>query len=239
MAYGAGVAKIASSTGMAIEEVQALSDAEDARYPEITKYFEARTQEIAKNRRPTSKVVPHPQLPHLMCQLGISRVSTPDGKLYTYVESPSPEYLVRRGTLASFSPTEIKNYEVQGTGGEWMKAAMWLAVREFYRLRNFDGLALLVNTVHDAQYADCDASVRLQVGAMLQACMEAASDFMEHWFNWPLPLPVPTDTVYGANMGEENKFTDAEFKPLASEYRTAIRQRYMNGHLPSYLKETT
>ena len=237
-AYGAGVAKIASSTGMAVEEVQALADAEDARYPEIAAYFEERTKEISKNRRPTSKVVPHPNLPHLMCQLGISRVSTPDGKLYTYVESPSPEYLVKRGTLASFSPTEIKNYEVQGTGGEWMKAAMWLAVREFYRTGNFDGLALLVNTVHDAMYSDTDGSIRLKVGAMLQACMEAASDFMEWWFSWPLPLPVPTDTVYGANMGEETKFTDPEFKALASEYRAAIRQRYMDGYTPNYLKDS-
>lgn len=237
-AYGAGVAKIAQSTGMAVEEVQALADAEDARYPEIAAYFEERTKEIAKNRRPTSRVVPHPQFPHIMCQLGVSTVTTPDGKRYTYVESPAPDYQVKRGVFTSFSPTEIKNYEVQGGGGEWMKAAMWLAVREFYRTGNYNGLALLVNTVHDAMYADAAEGLRLEVGIMLQACMEAASDFMEWHFDWPLPLPVPTDTVYGANMGEETKFTDPEFKTLVSEARAAIRQRYMNGHMPSYLKET-
>lgn len=237
-AYGAGVAKIAQSTGMPVEEVQALADAEDARYPEIAVYFDERTKEIAKNRRPTSRVIPHPEFPHIMCQLGVSSVSTPDGKRYTYVESPAPGYLVKRGTFTSFSPTEIKNYEVQGGGGEWMKAAMWLAVREFYRTGNFNGLALLVNTVHDAMYADAHATLRLQVGVLLQACMEAASDFMEWYFNWPLPLPVPTDTVFGANMGEETKFTDPEFKAQVSESRAAIRQRYMNGHTPSYLKET-
>lgn len=233
-AYGAGVAKIAQSTGMPVEEVQALADAEDARYPEIAVYFEERTKEIAKNRRPTSRVIPHPEFPHIMCQLGVSSVSTPDGKRYTYVESPAPGYLVKRGTFTSFSPTEIKNYEVQGGGGEWMKAAMWLAIREFYRTGNFNGLALLVNTVHDAMYADAHATLRLQVGVLLQACMEAASDFMEWYFNWPLPLPVPTDTVFGANMGEETKFTDPEFKAQVSEARAAIRQRYMNGYTPNY-----
>ena len=237
-AYGAGVAKIAQSTAMPVDEVQALADAEDARYPEIAAYFDERTKEIAKNRRPTSRVVPHPEFPHIMCQLGISSVSTPDGKRYTYVESPAPGYLVKRGTFTSFSPTEIKNYEVQGGGGEWMKAAMWLAVREFYRTGNFNDLALLVNTVHDAMYSDVHSSIRLDVGVMLQACMEAASDFMEWYFNWPLPLPVPTDTVFGANMGEETKFTDPEFKALVREARAAIRQRYMNGHMPSYLKES-
>lgn len=237
-AYGAGVAKIAQSTGMAVEEVQALADAEDARYPEIAAYFEARTKEIAKNRRPTSRVVPHPQFPHIMCQLGVSTVTTPDGKRYTYVESPAPDYQVKRGVFTSFSPTEIKNYEVQGGGGEWMKAAMWLAVREFYRTYNYNGLALLVNTVHDAMYADAAEGLRLEVGVMLQACMEAASDFMEWYFDWPLPLPVPTDTVYGANMGEETKYQDPGFRALVREARAAIRQRYMNGHMPSYLKET-
>ena len=238
MAYGAGVAKIAQSTGIPEAEVQALADAEDARYPEIAAYFVSRTAEIGKNRRPTNKVVPHPEFPHIMCQLGVSTVTTPDGKRYTYVESPAMAYQVKRGQFTSFSPTEIKNYEVQGGGGEWMKAAMWLGVREFYRTGNFDGLALLVNTVHDATYADAHETKRLEVGVMLQACMEAASDFMEWFFSWPLPLPVPTDTVYGKNMGEEIKFTDPEFKAQVREARAAIRQRYMNGHMPSYLKDT-
>lgn len=235
-AYGAGVAKIAQSTGMAVEEVQALADAEDARYPEIAAYFEERTKEIAKNRRPTSRVVPHPQFPHIMCQLGVSTVTTPDGKRYTYVESPAPDYQVKRGVFTSFSPTEIKNYEVQGGGGEWMKAAMWLAVREFYRTGNYNELGLLVNTVHDAMYADAAEGLRLEVGVMLQACMEAASDFMEWYFNWPLPLPVPTDTVFGANMGEETKYQDPLFKEQVAAARKDIRDRYMQGYTPGYLR---
>jgi hypothetical protein len=242
-AYGAGNKKIAETTGMPLEEVEALALAEDKRYPEINAYFDARAEEIRKNRRPTGNIVPHPKFPALMCQLGISRVKTPDGKLYTYRESPAPDYAVKRGILSNFTPTEIKNYEVQGGGGEWMKAAMWLAVREFYKRRNFEGLSLLVNTVHDAKSSDTHNSVRLQSGALFQACMEGASDFMEWWFSWPLPLPVPTDTVWGANMGEENPFTKgeeaAEFRRLASEYRTQLRKDYMGGYLPSYLKETT
>lgn len=241
-AYGAGNKTIADKTGMPLADVEALAAAEDARYPEIKAYFDARAEEIQAARRPTNVMVPHPINPAVLCQLGISRVRTPDGKLYTYRESPTPEYLFKRGIMASFTPTEIKNYEVQGGGGEWMKAAMWLAVRLFYANDNFGELALLVNTVHDAQYADAHQSVRLKVGAALQACMEAASDFMEWYFNWPLPLPVPTDTVWGPNMGEENPFAKGEdkveFRRLASEYRAQLRKAYMGDYLPSYLKET-
>lgn len=241
-AYGAGNKKIAESTGMPLEEVEALAAAEDARYPEINAYFDKRAQEIKANRRPTNKSVPHPKNPAVLCQLGISRVSTPDGKKYTYMESPSMPHDLKRGITATFTPTEIKNYEVQGEGGEWMKAAMWLGVRAFYKLRNFNNLALLVNTVHDAQYADAHASVKDEVGALLQACMEAASDFMEYWFNWPLDIPVPTDTVYGASMAEETPFGKGEgaaaFRTRSAELRAQLRRSYMGDYQPSYLKGT-
>lgn len=235
-AYGAGAAKIAASTGMPVDEVEALTKAEKERWPEIDAYIEERTAEVRANRRATSTAVPHPLNQAIICQLGISRVSTPDGKRYTYRESPSPAYLLKRGTIAAFSPTEIKNYEFQGAGGEWMKAAMWLMVRSWYAQRNFGGHSLLVNTVHDAAYADATLQYRDASAALMHACMEAASDFMEWWFTWPLPLPVPSDTVYGANMGEEIKFSGAAFKQHVSELRTDLRRVYMNGYLPSYLK---
>jgi DNA polymerase I-like protein with 3'-5' exonuclease and polymerase domains len=236
-AYGAGAAKIAASTGMPIEEVEALTAAERVRWPEIDTYFDKRSEEIKRNRKPTNVSVPHPVNPAIMCQLGISRVSTPDGKKYTYRESPSPAYLLKRGMISSFSPTEIKNYEVQGLGGEWMKAAMWLMIRAWYARRNFGGLSLLVNSVHDAAYSDSHVSVKDEAAAVMHACMEGASDLIEWWFNWPLPLPVPSDTVCGASMAEENKFTSNEFKARCREIRAELRRDYMNGHTPSYLKE--
>lgn len=231
-AYGAGVKKIAESTGMPEDEVQALSDAEDARYPEIPQYYADITQEIKLNRKPHKHGM-HPDFPGVVCNLGKSFYRTPDGKLYTYVESPSPEYLVKKGITASFSPTEIRNYVVQGAGGEWAKSAMWLSVRAFYARKNFDGLGLLVNQVHDAEYADADDSVAFEVSCLLHACMEAASDFMEWWFKWPIPVPVPSDTSWGMSMMDEDKIPG--LKERAAVLRTELRQQYMAGYVPSYL----
>lgn len=232
-AYGAGAQKISDSTGMPIEEVEALIEAEDAIYPEIGAYFEARTAEIKGNRRPAGIVVPHPFVRGVTCALGKSFARTPDGKVYSYMESPSPEYLVKKGIVASFSPTEIKNYEVQGEGGEWAKAALWLAVREFYRRRNFGGLGLLVNQVHDATYADAHKDVALEVAATLHACMEAASEFMEWYFDWPLQLPVPSDTTWGASMMDEDSIPGV--KERAAVIRQELRDRYMGGYAPSFI----
>lgn len=234
-AYGAGDTKIADTTGMDPELVASLREADDKRYPEIKRYFEDRAIEIKKNRKPSGISYPHPDKPGIMCNIGRSTVRTPDGKLYSYLESPSPEYLVKRGIFTSFSPTEIKNYEVQGEGGEWAKAAMWLAIRYFYKHRNFGGLGLLVNQVHDALYADAHNDVRMQVAVALHACMECASDLMEHLFKWKVPVPVPSETKWGPNMMEEESVPGVVEQ--AQAVRKELRALYMGGFIPSFVQQ--
>lgn len=231
-AFGAGNKKIATSTGMALEEVEALSSAEDERYPEIARYYERITEEVYANRKPL-RVIPHPDIPGVLCHIGKSYYRTPDGKLYTYEQNPAPDYQVKRGITASFMPTEIKNYVVQGSGGEWAKAAMYLAVRAFYARENFGGLGLLVNQVHDATYADAHNSVAFECAALLHACMEAASDYMEWKFKWQVPVPVPSDTSWGYSMMDEDKIPG--IKERAAVLRTELREQYMGGYTPSFL----
>jgi DNA polymerase I-like protein with 3'-5' exonuclease and polymerase domains len=234
-AYGAGATKISETTGMSIEDVKDLIAAEESRYPELAAYNKAKEERIKKSRRPTQNIQPHPEVKGLMCQLGKGYSVTPDNKVYSYRESPAPGWLIRQGGMPqSFSPTEIANYEVQGAGGEWAKAAMWLAIRAFYARKNFGGKALLVNQVHDALYMDASKDVLTEASALLHACMLAASDFMESWFGWPVTVPVPSVTVHGNNMMEENGFT-GDFDEQAQTAREDLRRLYMNGYTPSFL----
>ncbi|CAB1282929.1 DNA polymerase I, phage-associated [Xylella phage Cota] len=235
-AYGAGAAKIAATTGMPIEEVEALIAAEEKLYPAVTAYYERVTQKIAENRVPTQRFVQHPEIAGITCQLGRSHFTTPDGKVYSYSEQPSPGWLVRQKKITqSFSPTEIKNYVVQGTGGEWAKAAMALAVRAFYAHKNFGGRSLLVNQVHDALYLDSSPEVEVQSAALLHACMEEASAYMSKLFNWNIAVPVPTETKSGASMIEEHDLPEG-FKLQVKSYRTWVRDNYMPGFVPSFEK---
>ncbi|WP_429498837.1 DNA polymerase [Robbsia andropogonis] len=233
-AYGAGVAKIAESTGMSEEEVQALVDAENSRYPRIEQFYARLTETIRKERKATKRVVEHPDVRGLTVHLGKSYSRTPDGKVYCYWESPSPKYMVDKGTLTSFSPTEIKNYVVQGEGGEWAKAAMWLSIRAFYFYKNFDGLALLVNQVHDAEYGDFHKRVAAKAAALLHVCMEEASTLVEWWFKWELPIGVPSDTTWGASMMNEDKITDASYEKAKALLRPWLRKRFIGNHTPSW-----
>lgn len=218
-AYGAGVNTIAEQTGLDIEIVQALADAEEERFPEISAYFRLITEQIEANTQLTGVKVPHPDFPSKIVELGRGFHRTPDGKLYSWRQNCAPKYIVERsGKWASYSPPEIQNYEVQGGGAEWAKAAMWVAVVAFYQEDNFDGLAVLVNQVHDACYADADDSVAPQAAALLHYCMESASRFMESYFDWPQPVYVPSDTTWGESMAHEDKaqFT-ADHKAAAQD----------------------
>ena len=231
-AYGAGAAKIAASTGMPIEDVIALIEAEDLMYPEIGGFYEKLAATLKATRKPTGRVIPHPEVRGLMCHIGEGVYRTPDNKLYLYTEHPAPEFAVKRGEFQNFSPTEIKNYVVQGEGGEWAKAADYIATREFYRRKNFDHRALLVNQVHDAQYADAHAEVAFEAAALLHASMEAASDYMEWRFDWPIPVPVPSDTTWGRSMMEEEPIPGV--RERAAELRLDIRRLQMGGYTPSF-----
>lgn len=237
-AYGAGAPTISENSGIPLEEVEALIAAEESRYPEVEQFYTKLTDDIKAVSVPTGQVFNHPEVPGLPCYPRKGYWRTPDGKLYTWRQQASPEFLAKRpasrgGCSTSFSPTEIKNYPVQGTGGEWAKAAMWLAIRAFYAKRNFDGGALLVNQVHDALYADACPQEAVDAAALLHACMEEASVFMEWYFDWPIPVPVPSDTTWGSSMLEETGYP-AEHKPIIQHYRSVVRQKYIGGYTPSF-----
>lgn len=238
-AYGAGAPKIAATIKADVEDVKRWIEADELRYPGTVAWFEKELRIVENSRKATPTFITHPRL-KVRLQLHRGIYKTFDGKRYTFTESVTPEFMDKRGTLQGFSPTELKNYPVQGLGGEWMKAAMWLAVRAFYRYKNFGGLALLVNTVHDALYADAHNSVRRKVGVVIHASMLAASDLIEYLFGTPVPVPVPSDTGYGPSMYEESSFEDGDaFDASAQTFRAWLRDQFMEGYTPTYLSENT
>lgn len=225
-AYGAGAALIAAQTGMTVDEVKALIAAEEVMYPEIEPYYDRLAAQVEASKRGVRKVVPHPNFPAHQVELRTGYHRTPDNKLYAWLEQPAPKFVVEReGRWTGFSTTELKNYEVQGGGAEWAKAAMWLVVRAFYHFENFGGKALLNNQVHDACYADTHPDVGIAPAALLHACMEGASELMETYFGWPLPVHVPSDTTWGDSMADENKIEG--LLERAVEYRQFLRDNYI------------
>lgn len=225
-AFGAGAKAISDKTGLPIEVVEELIANEIKQYPQIEKFFDGLTKRIEANKGRVYKTIPHPNFPSKMVELRIGYDRTPDNKLYAWSEQPAPEYVVKRGGgWSSFSPPEIKNYEVQGGGAEWAKAAMGIAVREYYRRKNFGELAHLIGQVHDATYGDAHKSVAAEAAAVLHCAMELASPYMEAYFKWPQPVYVPSDTTIGADWGGHDKVEN--FAAICEPIRKEMHARYI------------
>lgn len=225
-AFGAGAVAIAAATGLSVDAVNTLIDAENLLYPEIEPHYERLTASINANKRNIRKTIPHPDFPQRMIELRTGYHRTPDNKLYAWIEQPAPEYVVKRGGgWTSFSPPEIKNYEVQGGGAEWAKAAMGIAVKEYYRRNNFDNQAALIGQVHDACYADAGPKVYPEAAAVLHCAMELASPYVEAYFGWPQPVYVPSDTTIGDNWAGHDKVPG--FDKLTATIGAEMHARYV------------
>ncbi|WEL95565.1 DNA polymerase I [Xanthomonas phage vB_XooS_NR08] len=226
MAYGAGAAAIAAATGMTVDEVKDLIKIEDEMYPGIPEYNNRTLKELERNIVPSKMYIASSYEVGVSLNLGKSYFRTPDGKRYTMYQTQAPKWLwEREGVQLTFSSTTTKNYPVQGTGGEWMKAAMALILQQWYARGNFGGRSLIVNTVHDAAYIDSAPEAAKESMALLHACMEEASRYIEHQFNWRLHIDVPSETTIGPSMADEGEGPDG-WKDLVPEYRKQINNTF-------------
>jgi DNA polymerase I-like protein with 3'-5' exonuclease and polymerase domains len=211
-AYGAGAQTISDGTGIPVETILELIEAEEKKWPGITPYYDELTKDIKRNRVPTGRYIPHPDKPTVMCQLGTSHTRTPDGKMYVYSEHPAPKWMLenkRNPVHTSFSPTEIRNYVSQGGGAEVAKAAMGVIVYEWARVPDLWYKAPLINQVHDAFYADAHPDVKERAAAVLHACVLESSTVIRRKLGWDLAIDYPAEIQWGPSMAEESHVPDS------------------------------
>jgi DNA polymerase I-like protein with 3'-5' exonuclease and polymerase domains len=108
--------------------------------------------------------------------------------------------LKKRGITDSFSPPELKNYPVQGTGGEFVQAVLGLLVRHFMQSNWYAGRALLINTVHDCVWVDCHKDVLDDVCADMKRIMESIPQFYNTRHGMDITVPFPVEVEVGPNM---------------------------------------
>jgi DNA polymerase I-like protein with 3'-5' exonuclease and polymerase domains len=94
----------------------------------------------------------------------------------------------------------MKNYPVQGTGGEIVQIILGLLWRWFVKNDNFEGMAFLVNTVHDCVWVDAHKSVRQRVAKGMKIIMESVPQVLKRYFNIECPVPFPVEVECGPNM---------------------------------------
>ena len=195
-AYGAGAAAIAAATGMPKEDVEALIANEDSMYPGVTRYNDKVATEVSHTAEPFRD----PERGFRMFRRGTYQA--PTGTIYSFRSWDAPAFMRAKGITDTFSPPEMKNYPVQGTGGEVVQLVLGILVRKFFQMHNWNNRAFLVNTVHDCVWIDAHEDVYKEVAAVATKIMESIPLYLKHFFNINCPVPFPVEAEAGLNMLE-------------------------------------
>lgn len=202
-AYGAGAAKIALTTGMSIEEVEQLIENEDLLYPGVTIFNDKVRDEVNRSAEPFA--APDEDTGQWrMYRRGYW--TSPTGTRYCFRTFNAPDYLKKRGIDQTFSPTQLKNYPVQGTGGEFVQAILGRLWRHFVANDNYGGKAFLVNTVHDCVWFDMHKDVFRQVILDAMCIMQSIPEYYNERYGMKITVPFPVEAEVGKNMLELKHF---------------------------------
>lgn len=147
--YGGGAPTISYQTGAGEELVKKLIASFYRRYPTIKGWQKNNIEAVVQSGQVT------PDSPIIMGQYAeVGELQSITGRYYRFTQSLVPEKYRHNGVILNFKPTEIKNYPVQGfaTGDVVPFTVGYLA---YIVSRNFNGLAKLVNVVHDSLLWRC------------------------------------------------------------------------------------
>lgn len=197
-AYGAGVSTVALETGMSEEETRALFEAEDRLYPGVV-VFNAEVESIVnKSAVPFNSVAEDGSGAWKTYRMG--EWWSPTRTRYRWKSHDAPAFMQKRGIKDTFSPPELKNYPVQGTGGEFVQAVLGLLIRRFIETGFYGGKAFLVNTVHDCVWIDAHRDVLDLVASDAKRIMESIPEFYNNRYGMNITVPFPVEVECGPNM---------------------------------------
>jgi len=103
----------------------------------------------------------------------------------------------------SFSPTQMKNYSVQGFAtGDIVPEVLGRLFRKVYEIGAQDNVKL-IGTVHDSIVLDVSTEFQHKIVAeMVQSIMESAPKWMKERFGIEIDLPLKAEVGYGKTWAE-------------------------------------
>ncbi|KEG10347.1 putative mitochondrial DNA polymerase I protein C [Trypanosoma grayi] len=195
--YGAGIATIATTTGLTEHEVERLIAAEEQHYKDLGRFYrlvmdcvEAGADRLLRLRTLDAATWP------------------PAMRRMILLTEPIHYFVVPTGSKFDFSKDKksiprLKNYPVQGLAGEIVQIMCGSIIRRFYARRNYNDKAFLVNTVHDCVWIDAHASVADEVMRDVSDIMSSTSEFISTlWPDMKLDAPFNADIHIGPSLGE-------------------------------------
>lgn len=196
-AYGAGAPKIAYETGIPLADVEAMIIAEDKLFPGVVKFNSAVEVAVHKSAVPFQKANDAGEWNTYRRGFWYA----PTGTIYSFMSRDALDWQRKKGIKDSFMPTELKNYPVQGTGGEFVQGMLGRLWRYLISVDFYDGQALLVNTVHDSVWADCATpEIADKIARDMIRELSAVPEYYNERYGMDIDVPFPVDIKMGPNM---------------------------------------
>ena len=195
LVYGGGVATLMAQSGCDRATAKKFIDTFYSRYKGVKQYHEDITKQAEKNAIVRySEDKPNPEY--------IYYHASPTGRHYVFNKYPN-EY---KGGL-SFSPTELKNWPIQGFAtGDIVPMSVGLLQRALEEAGVSDK-ALLVMTVHDSVVLDVHETMLYDAAVIAKNVLEAAPDNLKKIFGIDFPCKLSVGVEEGLNWQEKYELT--------------------------------
>ena len=203
-AYGAAAYSISANNDIPLDEVEELIRIEETMYPGVVAFDRLVEAAIRSSRWETSTEL---YIRGKRVSIGKGEWFSPTGTRYVWTEGETPEFIQKRGKLVGFSPTERKNWPIQGTGGEIVQTMLGCLWRWLIANDRFDNKAWLCNTVHDCVWLDMHKSVTNKVVPTACKILEAVPHKFNKDFDMDITVPFPVEAEVGPNMYDLQHYT--------------------------------
>ena len=192
--YGAGATSIAENNKISIETAQGFIDRYYQRYSVLKDFQDSVMAIVQQSRVPTGEHTSqgNPQ--------GMGTYISQTGRIYAFLEQDAPSFLQRKGVMTSFSPTQCKNYPIQGFAtGDIVPEVVGRLMRRLQASDKLREKCLMINTVHDSIIFDVHKSQLNLACRQIKTIMEDAPLWMKQRFGIEITLPMKVDVEYGSN----------------------------------------
>ena len=190
--YGGAAGLMAHQTGLPKKTCQQFIDRYYARYEGVKSWQDQVAADVLKNRKMSHHMVNG-------MSAGRSMISSPTGRRYTFIEQAAPEWM---GKKLSFSPTQMKNFMVQGFATGDVVPMMLGRVNRY--LKNYHPEVCLINTTHDSLMLDVPPMGPLEYSQLVNGTkklLESAPSVLNDVFGIDFDMKLPVDMESGDTWG--------------------------------------
>lgn len=233
-AYGGGPASLAEATGLEVEDVKELLNKEDSVYYKVKGYNDhvystlENTSDIShKNYLPTRmqrggvngkrfdaegyELLPIQSGDSTTFEKGLRRkigyYQSPTRKRYSFEQFGAID---RRGGLRiGYSPTQTKNYQIQGTASD-VQATTSAALLQIL-LKHQDKIQF-VNEIHDSKWFYVKEEYTDKIVPQLCNIMESVPDLFKKYLGIDVPFRFPVEAEIGHNFAELTTFRGVSYE---------------------------